>query len=169
VFVVKDIATFTDMGDVILQHIFPNDFKFKTLKTLMEDLKSAKDSGASTSTVAKIEDDINEKLYFDQPDKLKEIRIKNDLNPFRGYNEADIRFIISQGNTTLYTRTLWENFEAIMQDLEMLYVDPWLYDLEIPKIKELVKEMTLEYIQQINTEKQAEYEQFVAQNVNQNG
>jgi citrate lyase synthetase len=51
----------------------------------------------------------------------------------------------------------------------MLYVDPWLYDLEITKIKELVKEMTLEYIQQINTEKQAEYEQFVAQNVNQNG
>lgn len=163
-FVVKDIATFTDMNKgLIVQHIFPQDFKFKTLQTLMLDLKAAKDSGASTSTVAKIEDDINEKLYFDQPDKLKEIRIKNDLNPFRGYNEADIRFIISQGNTTLYTRTLWENFEAIMQDLEMLYSDPWFYDMEITKIKELVKEMTLEYIQQINTEKQAEYEQFVAQ------
>ena len=119
-FVVKDIATFTDNSqDLIVQHIFPQDFKFKNIQTLMLDLKSAKDSGASTSTVAKIEDDINEKLYFDQPDKLKEIRIKNDLNPFRGYNEADIRFIISQGNTPLYTRTLWENFESIMQDLEM--------------------------------------------------
>lgn len=162
-FVVKDIATFTDMGEGVIQHIFPNDFKFKTLKILMEDLKAAKDSGASTSTVAKIEDDINEKLYFDQPDKLKEIRIKNDLNPFRGYNEADIRFIISQGNTTLYTRTLWENFEAIMQDLELIYVDPWLYDLEITKVRELVRNMTLEYVLQISTEKQAEYEKFVDQ------
>jgi hypothetical protein len=130
----------------------------------MLDLKAAKDSGASTSTVAKIEDDINEKLYFDQPDKLKEIRIKNDLNPFRGYNEADIRFIISQGNTTLYTRTLWENFEAIMQDLEMAYSgNPWFYDMEITKIKELVREMTLEYIQQINSEKQEEMEKMIAQ------
>ena len=163
-FVVRDIATFTDLNtDLILQHIFPSDFKFKTLATLMADLKAAKDSGASTSTVAKIEDDINEKLYFDQPDKLKEIRIKNDLNPFRGYNETDIRFIISQGNTTLYTRTLWENFEAIMQELEMQYVKPWIYDMDVKKIKELVHEMTLEYIQQINNEKQAEFEQFVAQ------
>jgi hypothetical protein len=162
-FVVKDIATFTDLNNgLIVQHIFPGDFKFKTLTTLMMDLKSAKDSGASTSTVAKIEDDINEKLYFDQPDKLKEIRIKNDLNPFRGYNEADIRFIISQGNTTIYARTLWENFEAIMQDLEAANENPWLYDLALPKIREKVREMTLEYIQQINSEKQAEQEQFIA-------
>jgi len=164
-FVVRDIATFTDLKNgLIVQHIFPGDFKFKTLTTLMMDLKSAKDSGASTSTIAKIEDDINEKLYFDQPEKLKEIRIKNSINPFRGYNEADIRFIISQGNTTLYARTLWENFEAIFQDLENINEKPWFYDLDVKLIKQKVNEMTLEYIRQINSEKQAEYEQFVAQN-----
>ena len=158
-FVVRDIATYRDLIEgLIVLHIFPSDFKLKSLKTLMEDLKQAKDAGASTSTIAKIEDDINEKLYFDQPDKLKEIRIKNDINPFRGYSEANIRFIISQGNTTLYNRTLWENLESIFQDLEAENINPWLYDLELSKIVELVKVKTAEYIAIIAGESAAKAE-----------
>ena len=98
--------------------MLPNDFKWKSLQELMADLKMAKDAGASTSTISAIEDDINEILYLDRPEILKEIRIKNLINPFRGYSESDIRFIISQGNVPLYNRTLWENFESIFQDLE---------------------------------------------------
>jgi hypothetical protein len=149
-FVVKDIATFTDMPNVMVQHKFPKDFKMKSLTELMSELKMAKDAGASTSTIMAIEDDINEILYSDRPDELKEIKIKNEINPFRGYSEANIRFIISQGNVPLYSRTLWENFEAIFQDLESK--NPDLFDLASERIKELVKEKTAEYIQIIEDE-----------------
>ena len=88
-FVVYDIATFTDLYEgLTLQHKFPNDFKFKSLTELMEELQMAKNAGASTSTIAAIEDDINEILYSDRPEALKEMRIKNQINPFRGYSEA---------------------------------------------------------------------------------
>ncbi|MEN6568994.1 MAG: hypothetical protein ABFC18_03175 [Rikenellaceae bacterium] len=171
IFVVRDIATFTDLGKgLILTHQFPKDFKFKTLTELMTELKMAKDANASSSTIAAIEDDINELLYADRPDDLRRINVKNMLNPYRGYSETDIRFIISQGNTTQYQRTLWENFESIFQDLESVYDSPWLYDMANSKIRELVKAKTEEYMKLIQGEKQAkaEFEQEYATNNNFN-
>jgi DNA-binding XRE family transcriptional regulator len=124
----------------------------KGLSDLMTELKLAKDAGASTSTISAIEDDINEILYSDRPDTLKEMRIKNMINPFRGYSDADIRFIISYNNIPLYNRTLWENFESIFQDLEQENQDPWLFDLAYDRIVELVKLKTAEYMQTIKDE-----------------
>jgi len=159
-FTVMDIATFTDLNKgLIVEHKFPKDFKWKGIEELMVELKAAKDASASSSTISAIEDDINELLYSDRPDELKEIRIKNEINPFRGYSEADIRFIISQGNVPLYQRTLWENFESIFQDLEMYNQDPWLFDLALDKINELVKAKTLEYINIIQEEKTKQAEE----------
>jgi hypothetical protein len=150
-FVVKNIATYTDLIEgLTVQHKFPNDFKMKGLQELMTELKTAKDAGASTSTISAIEDDINEILYSDRPEELKEMKIKNEINPFRGVSGADVRFIISQNNVPLYNRTLWENFEAIFQDLEMQYPD--LFDFAITKINDLVKEKTNEYMKQIDSE-----------------
>jgi hypothetical protein len=161
-FVVEDIATFTDLNNGLeVQHKFPNDFKFKTLGDLMAELQAAKNASASTSTISAIEDDINEILYSDRPETLKEMRIKNQINPFRGYSEANIRFIISQGNTTKYNITLWENLESIFQDLEV--ENPELYDLAYELIVEKVKAKTNEYMQLINGEKQADMDQFAAQ------
>ena len=154
-FVVKDIATYTDLSGVYLQHKFPKDFKFKGIIELMDDLKKAKDSGASSSTIAAIEDDINEILYSDRPEELKKIKVKNSLNPFRGYSEADIRFIISQNNTPLLNRTIWENMESIFQELESENENPWLYDMEDNLIRKKVAEKTAEYIERIKKEREA--------------
>jgi len=153
-FTVKDIATFTDLGSgLLVQYKFPFDLKMKGLSDLMTELKLAKDASASTSTISAIEDDINEILYSDRPDTLKEMRIKNMINPFRGYSEEDIRFIITMDNIPLENRTLWENFESIFQDLEAENQNPWLYDLVYERIIELVKAKTQEYISKIKSEK----------------
>jgi len=163
-FVVKDIATFTDLSEgIILQHKFPNDFKFKTIQQLMEELQTAKNAGASTSTIAAIEDDINEILYSDRPEALKEMRIKNQINPFRGYSEANIRFIISQDNVPKYSSTLWENLESIFQDLEVENTNPWLYDLSYDLIVQKVREKTAEYIKLIADEKKVDMDLYMAQ------
>ncbi len=158
-FVVEDIATFTDLSEGLeLQHKFPNDFKMKGLAELMTELKMAKDASASTSTISAIEDDINEILYSDRPEELREMRIKNEINPFRGYSESDIRFIIAQDNIPIENRTLWENFEAIFQDLEVEHQSPWLFDLAYTKIVKLVKAKTDEYVIKIKEEKPKEVE-----------
>lgn len=155
-FVVEDIATFTDNGKgLILQHQYPEDFKFKTQAELMDELKRAKDAGASSSTITAIEDDINEMLYADRPEELKIIRIKNDYNPFRGKDEESARLAISQGLTTQYNAVLWANLESIFNELELESITgQWIYDLADDVIAEKVKDKCLEYIEQMD-EKEA--------------
>lgn len=149
-FVIKDIATFTDFGEVYPQHKFPNDFKFKGLTDLMNELKLAKDAGASTSTIAAIEDDINEILYSDRPDDLKKIRIKNMINPFRGYADTNVRFIITQSGAPKRNIVIYENLESIFQDLES--ENEWLYEMNSDLIREKVNKKADEYIKILQDE-----------------
>jgi hypothetical protein len=145
-FVVTDIATFTDLGKgLIVELQYPDDFKFKTQSDMMDELKRAKDAGASTSTIAAIEDDINEMLYADRPEELKIIRIKNAYNPFRGYSEENVRLLISQNLTTHYNAVLWANLESIFNDLEQ-ESEVWIYDMADDVISEKVKAKCEEYM-----------------------
>ena len=150
-FVVQDIATFTDLSEgLTVRHKFPSDFKMKSLTELMNELKTAKDAGASSSTISAIEDDINEILYSDRPVELKKIKVKSLINPFRGYPEATVRLLISQGLTTDYNATLWANLESIFNEIEL--ETPNVYDMATNLIREKVKVKTLEYMQAIKDE-----------------
>lgn len=149
-YIVEDVATFRDLGEgIILSHKYPADFKFKSLSELMDELKKAKDADASTSTIAAIEDDINELLYADRPEELKVLRIKNSVNPFRGYSEENVRLIIAQELTTRSNAILWANLEAIFNLLEQENQAPWLYDLAYEKIIDMVKEKVAEFADQM--------------------
>ena len=121
------------------------------MSELMRELREAKDANASTSTIAKIEDDINEKLYADQPYDLKVIRIKNSFNPFRGYKEETINLLISQNLTTKYNATLYANLESIFNELEQEIPD--LYEMSYQVILAKVKEKVALYMEQMEGEK----------------
>jgi hypothetical protein len=154
-FVVRDIATYTDNGEgIYVEHLYPDDFKFKSLAELMSELQSAKNANASTSTIAKIEDDINEKLYADQPEDLKIIRIKNSFNPFRGYKEETINLLIAQGLTTKFNEVLYANIESIFNELEQ--ENDNLYELNYQVILDKVKIKVAEYMQIMKTATPAE-------------
>jgi hypothetical protein len=154
-FVVHDIATFTDLGEgLVTHHKFPSDFKMKGIVELMGELKAANDAGAPHSVIAAILDDINNILYSDRPDDLRKIKVKSMLNPFRGYPEATVRLLISQGLTTEYNATLWANLESIFNELEI--ETPDIYSMTLQKIKENLKVKTQEYIDQMKSEIPAE-------------
>lgn len=154
-FVVTDIAAFTDLIEGLsVQHKFPNDFKFKSLIELMNELKVARDAGASASTISAIENDINEILYYDRPKELKKIRIKNMINPFRGYDEANVRLLISQGKTTKANAVLWANMESIFNELEI--EEPEIYQYEISKLRDTVNRKVQQYIEMIDSENEKE-------------
>jgi hypothetical protein len=152
--IVKQIAVFTDNSTgLLVSLVLPSDFKFKTLTELMSELSAARQANASIPTIAAIEDDINDMLYSDRPDELNKIRIKNSLNPFMGYTEEMVRVIISQGLTTKLNEVLYSNLESIMNELELEYLDHWIYDLNIEKINELVRAKAQEMIDKMAAEK----------------
>jgi hypothetical protein len=154
-FIVRDIATFTDFGKgIYVEHLYPDDFKFKSQTEMMNELQAAKTANASTSTIAKIEDDINEKLYADQPEDLKIIRIKNSFNPFRGYKEETIELLIAQGLTTRFNAVLYANLESIFNELEQ--ENDNLYELAYQLILEKVKAKVVEYMAAMDAESKPE-------------
>ena len=154
-YIVRDIATFTDFGKgIYVEHLYPDDFKFKSQTEMMNELQAAKTANASTSTIAKIEDDINEKLYADQPEDLKIIRIKNSFNPFRGYKEETINLLISQNLTTKFNAVLYANLESIFNELEQEVAN--LYELNYQLILDKVKAKVVEYMATMDKESKPE-------------
>lgn len=138
------IAVFTEFvkkttkgSDIIIQHEFPKDLKMKSLTELMADLKAAYDSKASTSTIAAIEDDINDILYSDRPNELKKIKVQQMFNPFRGYTPDDIRYFFASNLTTKFNQILYSNYANIWLELEK-NEKTWVYDMEPAKIWDLV-------------------------------
>jgi hypothetical protein len=157
-FVVTDIATFTDLGKgLIVEHQYPDDFKFKTAADMVDELKRFKEAGAASSTIAAVEDDLNEMLYADRPDDLKIMRIKNQHNPFRGYSEEAVRLLIAQNLTTKFNAVKWANLESIFNDLEQ-ESDVWIYDMADDVITTKVKAKCEEYILQMEEAKPKEPE-----------
>lgn len=161
-FEVYFIAVFTDnvksingASDIIIQHQFPKDLKFKSLTELMTDLKSAYDSKSSTYTISAIENDINEILYSDRPDELKKIKIQQMFNPFTGYTSDDIRYFFASGLATKFNQILYSNYSNIWLELEK-EIKPWIYDLEQNKIWELVKSKVENIIKTLDSEKPKE-------------
>lgn len=143
-FVVRDIATFTDLSEgLTVHHEFPKDFKMKGFIELVAELKALKDANASPATIAAVEDDMNNILYANRPKDLKKIQVKALINPFSGYSESNVRLIISQGKTTKYNEVLWANEESIFNELE--FEKPNLYDLNISLIRDMVKLKVQEY------------------------
>lgn len=153
-YTVKLIAEFTDNSKgLILEHIFPSQFKFKTLSELMSELQIAKLSGASSSTVSAIEDDINELLYADRPDELKRIRIKNQYNPFKGYPIEQITIWMNSGKVLQRDAVIFQHFQQIFNDLEKENPTPWFYDLAPEKIDALFNDKVDVILSQLESEK----------------
>lgn len=145
----RSVATFLDYPDVIIYHIYPRDFKFKSIQQLFGDLQAARSANASPQTIAAIESEINEQQYMDAPEVMKIIRIRQMFNPFAGLSENTVRAIIAARQTTEYNAVLWSNIVPIFQELEMEWngnQTDWLYDLPIAQIKELISVKVNEYI-----------------------
>ncbi len=159
IFVVEMIASFREIDKGInIEHQFPKHFKVQSLSDLMDELKKAHDSGASSSIIASIENDINDILYSDRPEELNKINIKTYFNPFFGMSQENIRLTISSGKTTQCNAILYDNYEGIWNELEMENEE--LYQMTKPKIKGLLDKKIEKLILEINKETQTTLPEF---------
>lgn len=112
------IAKFRDVSDVIIEHRFPKDFKFKTTADLLNELKVANESGAAGYVRSELSMDIAEQQFIDKPLELKRIEVKQQYYPFPDKSPTEVAFIISSDLTTMYNKILYANFDNIFFELE---------------------------------------------------
>ena len=109
----KLIASFVvgsdSVKDLKVAHEFPRNMRFETLGERVILLKSLRDAGASTQSLAQVEDDIEADLYVDDPEAAKKARVQSKLTPFRGKSEATIVTLISQDLAEQEDKVFWTN------------------------------------------------------------
>jgi len=153
--IAKMSSVFTDNEDVIIVHKFPKDFKLKTEKALLQDLKSAKEADAPPFLKTEIENDIANKVFADQPEKMREYRVKQQHVPFSGKTPEEITMSINMNLTTAFDKILYANFDSIITEIdqEQINANKDFFVLGYDERIELIKLKVAEYIKRIDDEK----------------
>ncbi len=119
-FFVGLIATYTDnqSPELVIYHAFPKDFKLKGLTTLLQEAKTASESGLSQHAIDAINGDILEALYSDDQDTLTRLKIKSRFHPFSGKTAAELQTILMTGEVLPYYKTLYLYFDVIFDEID---------------------------------------------------
>ena len=141
-FTVYAIADITGKREgLTAQIIVSRDLKLKTLSELMEDMRSANESGAGPSARQAIEWDMMRIIYADSPKDFAEWEIKERFNPFSGYTE-EAKMVWSQSPLVpMEQRVLYANlgyiFDQITTENPNFYKQPYQAQREVVKAKVL--------------------------------
>jgi len=101
-------------SEIEFKYSVQRDFKLKTLYTLMNDLKVAKDSGASPEIIIEIEFDIASILYANNTDKLLRYKARVKFLPFVDKTISEITSIMSSPFVLKKKKVLYTNFTDIL-------------------------------------------------------
>jgi hypothetical protein len=122
ILVYKLLASYTNgvegMKKLEVRHEFPRNMRFETLSeriALMEKLRAA---GASSSSIAGVNDSVLQDIYADDPRELKKAQVMASFDPFLGKTESTITTMISQDLTTLENKVLWVNMAYVFAEAE---------------------------------------------------
>ncbi|WP_343320226.1 hypothetical protein [Sphingobacterium multivorum] len=127
--VVQMIATITETesDDLVIDMRYPNQFKLKTTAQLIEDLKFANDSGAPSFVRTKLNNDIAEQTFIDQPEEYAKYQVKQLFYPFPGKTESEISTLISLDLVPFREKILYANFERLFRNAEKEHTGFWQF------------------------------------------
>lgn len=156
-FVFTCIAHLIDLGENFqIVHQFPDDLQIQTMTEILDDLKKANETGASSHIKKALQSKLTRKIYVDQPAEILKFDTKNKYYPFPGKTETEIQFILANGKTTKYASTLYSHFDLIFSDLEYdnRQTNPPtdFYQLDEKIQREQLKKKVDEYIKMIDSE-----------------
>jgi len=148
-------AIFIDNEKAVIIHKFPKDFKLKTERALLADLKAAKDADAPPFLKTEIENDIATKVYADNPIMMRKYKVKQQHIPFSGKTPEEITMSINMNLTTKFDKILYANFDSIIQEIEQEGIgnEVDFYLMPYDKRAEVIKAKVDQYVTKIDDEK----------------
>ena len=142
------IAAAAKVAGGFAKPIIPGNLRFETVFDLFDELKAARDAGASNDACAILQLRILEIMMQDDPEALKRARVDDRLNAFRGMTEAQIMVALNNPLVSDDKKFFYLNKSEVMEMI--LYDKPNFYELPAPdqrkivsdKVKELRGDMT---------------------------
>jgi hypothetical protein len=138
--IVRICAAFTDNDDgLIVNRVPPSDFGLKSFNQKLLDLQMANQSNAPGAVRTNLTGEVMKDIYRDDQVALKRYECKSRHHPFNGKTQEEILVIMAGNEVTVFTKTLYANYDPIFEELEMEAKEVWFYDMTYEKQKMLIK------------------------------
>lgn len=130
--IVSFISKITELDpkDLIIDLRYPNDFKIKSLSRLISDLKEANESNAPSFVREKLNRDIAEQTFVDQPEEFNKYMVKHRFYPFPGKTTDEIDMLMGLEFTTFRVKLLYANFDLLFKRAETEHVGFWMFTFD---------------------------------------
>jgi hypothetical protein len=128
-------------GDI--EFTYPADFKILPVEVLIEQYNAAKDAGLDFAVLQSIRADILNKQYRNSTAIKMDIEAFDAHRPWRDKTMEEVAMITQGRATDDYHRQLWENFDAVVQqvkyNLTALAYEPKFYLYTLDKQKQEIE------------------------------
>ncbi len=126
---VQNIAEITEANpdDLVIDMRYPNDFKLKTIGHLIDDLKLANESNAPAFMRAKLNADIAEQTFVDQPEEFTRYQVKQRFYPFPGKTMDEVDGLLSTDYIPFRTKVLYGNFDMLFKRADKEHTGFWYF------------------------------------------
>jgi len=118
-FITKLVATFIDFGNgVVVVYQFPRDLKLKSVSQLITDYKDATAADVPDFVLTEISNDLASRMFEDNQDFLKKLRVKMKFDPFPGKTTNEVLALLSSNDVRRREKILYQNFAVIFSNIE---------------------------------------------------
>ena len=139
----------TDETDI--NHSFPSDLKLKTTSMILNELKSANESGAPSFLIDSLVTDLAGQVFAGDKYEHLKYYVRHRFFPFNGKSADEKQYLIGSDLVSDFTKILYANFEAIFTDIDKAY--PYFYTLNYLKQWEIVEQVTKKFQDEIKAQK----------------
>jgi len=150
--------TETNPADLVVDMRYPNDFKLKSFAQLIADLKTANESNAPSFVRAKLNADIAEQTFVDQPEEFNKYQVKQRFYPFSGKTMDEVNFLMGMDYTPFRTKVLYANFDMLFKRAEKENTGFWMFKQDK---QEAILDQYLDELEQQLKPKQVEFNPMV--------
>ena len=141
-YISKVIASFTFVPGGFAQPLIPSNLRFEISYDAFDELKTARDAGASIDACAVLQMRVMDVILQDDPEALKRAKIEDQFNPFRGASEGQIIVMLNSPFVSDEKKLFYLNKSDIVS--ELANKNPLFYSLTYEKQKALIDAKVLE-------------------------
>ena len=118
-FVVKGVADITDKSvGLTANMLIRRDGRLKGFDALLEDWRKANETGAGPLVKQRIEADIANAMFADEPEKYQRWQTRERYNPFSGQSEGQVMYLLASDLVPKDQKVLYSNLGYIFDNVE---------------------------------------------------
>lgn len=139
------------LDNIEVQHVFPADYKLKSIEMLLSERFTATEAGAPGFLIETIDDDMADLIYAGDALGMAKYNTKRRFFPFTGSTPDEVVMLTASQYVLKEPKVLYSNFDIIFKELEAENPGFWAMT-DFPAQRKLVEAKVTEYMDKIKAQ-----------------